>query len=197
MQRLALLAQGAGAPVIAAADPALVVGNDWPANPNPMPWSDDRVPAWTALRRDKTAQWLALTFPRFLLRMPYGADDDPCETVPFEEASEHGLGHDAYLWGHGGFVLAILLAQQFAASGTSPRLAGNLQLDGLPLYLRRADGHATVQPCAEVLTSERWASDLLEHGVIPLMSVKDEDSVRLARIQSVALPPTRLAGRWS
>lgn len=197
MRRLAECARLAGAPAIAAADPSLVVDGSWPSDAEPVSWNDERAPAWTALRRTPDATWLAMTFPRFLLRMPYGMEDDPCDAVPFEEALPEGLRHEHYLWGHAGFVMAILLGRQFAATGSSPRLSANLQLDGLPLYLRRAGGDATVLPCAEILASERWAADVLDHGVIPVMSVKDADSVRIARVQSTALPAVSLAGRWS
>ena len=38
---------------------------------------------------------------------------------------------------------------------------------------------------------------LLERGVMPLLSFKHGDAVRLARFQSLADPPAGLAGRWA
>ena len=51
-------------------------------------------------------------------------------------------------------------------------------------------------PCAEVLLTERAAEIVLERGLMPLLSFRDRDRIRLARFQSVREPLTALAGRW-
>ncbi len=59
------------------------------------------------------------------------------------------------------------------------------------------DGESEPKPCAEVLLTEDAVERMLEEGLIPLVSFKNRDLVRLARFQSIADPPRALAGRWS
>jgi predicted component of type VI protein secretion system len=53
-----------------------------------------------------------------------------------------------------------------------------------------------MKPCAEVLLTEEAAQRLLDCGFIPLVSIRDSDRVRVLRMQSLALEPAPLAGRW-
>ena len=52
------------------------------------------------------------------------------------------------------------------------------------------------KPCAEVLLTDEAVERMIEEGLIPVVSFKNRDSVRLARFQSVAAPLRALAGRW-
>jgi len=47
-----------------------------------------------------------------------------------------------------------------------------------------------------VVLTERAAEAILEKGLMPILSFKNQDTVRLARFQSLAGPATNLAGRW-
>jgi type VI secretion system protein ImpC len=75
--------------------------------------------------------------------------------------------------------------------------AGAVQdIDGLPLHVYRQDGEASVKPCAEGLLNEQAAERILEKGIMPLVSFKDRDVVRLLRFQSLADPPAGLEAHW-
>ena len=52
-------------------------------------------------------------------------------------------------------------------------------------------------PCAEVVLSDRAAEIILDGGLMPLLSLRDQDVVRLARFQSIADPLAPLAGQNS
>jgi hypothetical protein len=41
------------------------------------------------------------------------------------------------------------------------------------------------------------AEEMIEKGFMPLASMKDQPAIRLIRFQSLADPPSALAGRWS
>ena len=58
------------------------------------------------------------------------------------------------------------------------------------------DGQAKLKPCAEVCLGERAAEAILGRGLMPLQSYRDRNAVRVTRFQSIADPPTALAGRW-
>lgn len=194
--RLAELAERAGAPFLAAAAPELIGCPSFAALPEPAGWAEPDA-AWQALRREPAARWLGLAAPRLLLRLPYGEDAEPCESFRFEELPGPPR-HDDYLWGSPAFACALLLAQSFAAAGWAMRPGMLREIERLPLHLARdADGDTRAQPCAETLLTERAAQRILDAGVMPLASRKEQDAVHLVRFQSVASPPAALAGPWT
>jgi type VI secretion system protein ImpC len=196
LERLAELGRAAGAPWLSAAHPHLVGAGSFPALADLDGWSDGIDPAWAALRRHGDAAHLGLVLPRFLMRLPYGQDTDPCEAFDFEEF-EGEPSHAGYLWGNPALAAAVLLAESFLASGWSMRPGSHLDLGGLPLHLYRSGVETVAKPCAEVWFQERAARRVMECGVMPLVSMKDSDKVRLVRFQSIADPPSALAGPWT
>jgi type VI secretion system protein ImpC len=124
-----------------------------------------------------------------------GKDTSPVESFDFEEFPESPV-HEDYLWGNPAFSVAFMLAQSFSESGWEKRPAETLDLDGLPLHAWRQNGNSEVKPCAEVLLTEDTIDQILAAGLMPLVSLKGRDGVRLARFQSIADPPTALFGRW-
>ena len=104
--------------------------------------------------------------------------------------------HDYYLWGNPSFVCVYLLAQAFSHHGWNLRPGVVQDIDGLPLHVYKEQGESRVKPCAEVVLTERAAEIILDNGLMPLLSFRKQDSVRLARFQSLADPLTHLAGRW-
>jgi type VI secretion system protein ImpC len=198
--RMAKIAKKAGAPFIAGAHSHLVGCESLAENPEPNDWKRhidaEDARAWEALRRLPEASYLGLVLPRFLLRLPYGADTDPIEYFEFEEMPDSPT-HSHYLWGNPAYACVLLLAQGFSKYGWGLRPGIIQDIDGLPMYICQEDGETRIKPCAEVLLTERTAEIVLEKGLMPLLSFKDQDKVRLARFQSLADPLTHLAGRWS
>ena len=129
-------------------------------SPPPQSWQDD---AWHAFRRSPEAAVVGLALPRFLLRIPYGEDGEECESLGFEE-SEGPLGHEDYLWGNPAFACAVLLGQEFAASGWSMRPGMHRDIAGLPLHSFRGPGGPELKPCAECTMSDALADALMEVG---------------------------------
>jgi type VI secretion system protein ImpC len=186
LARLAASGRALGAPCLVEASPRLAAADD----------DATFEGAWDALRRSVDAPYLGLALPRFLLRLPYGANEDPIDTVPFEEM-ESANSHASYLWGNPAGACAMLLATSFADQGWSMSPSAHLDIDGLPLHLTREDGEIVAKPCAEVVMGEREAFALLDRGLVPLIAYQASDRVRVARIQSVAEPGRPLAGRWA
>jgi type VI secretion system protein ImpC len=195
LDRLARIAQRAGAPWIAAADSRLAGCPSVAQQPDPADWDRVMDADWEAFRRSPQARYVGLAMPRMLLRLPYGADAEPAERFPLEEMGSTP-SHEDYLWGSPAIACALLLAESFTSSGWDMRPGEHLDIGGLPLHVVERDGDATAQPCAEALLTERAALRLLESGLMPLVSMKSSDAVRLVRFQSVAHPIASLAGRW-
>jgi type VI secretion system protein ImpC len=197
LRRIGRLALVAGAPWIAAADARLIgCPTSFGEAPDPEQWNLPPGAEWEELRRSPEAAAIGLVLPRFLLRLPYGEEAEPCEHFEFEEMETPAV-HEQYLWGNPALACALLLAQSFAAAGWSLRPGMHLDLGNLPLHLVREDAEVRAQPCAEALMRERAALQILEAGVMPLASMKDRDAVRLVRFQSIAHPLSALAGRWA
>ncbi len=197
LTRLASLASQARAPWLSAAAPPLAGLQSFAQTPDPSDWSDETLSAWESLRQAPQAEWLGLALPRFLLRLPYGADTEPCEELSFEEMPAAQALHEAYLWGNPAFACAYLLAQSFSEAGWALRPGAHLEIERLPLHLAKVNGDVEAKPCAETLLTERVAQRLLEKGLMPLASFKDSGLAKLVRFQSVADPLAPLAGPWA
>lgn len=200
LRRLAMIGAAARAPFLGAADSELLGSKSLVANPDPRDWrlnqASEGVQAWRLFRQLPEARWAGLALPRFLLRLPYGHKTGPTEQFDFEEMPPQS-SHEKYLWGNPAFAVALLLAQAFSDDGWEMRPGTHSEVDGLPLHVYQEDGESAVKPCAEVLLTEESAEQILEAGLMPLVSLKDRDAVRLVRFQSVADPLSSLRGRWS
>ncbi len=197
---LGAIASQAGGPFLAQAEPAVFDCRSLVETPDPRDWRFDD-PAieerWQALRTSSAASWIGLAVPRVMLRLPYGSQTDPIEPFEFEELSIR-REHEAYLWGNPAFACAMLIAMSFQEQGWSMRLDDHLVVDDLPAHAYEDDaGESTMKPCAEVFLSERGAEAILRRGVMPVMSYRNRNAVRVTRFQSVADPPAPLAGPWA
>lgn len=186
LAQMGLLARAAQAPFLGEAIPSS--GGDQAGHES-----------WQALRLSSHASWLGLALPRLLLRLPWGEETSRTESFSFEEmpgVPEHVPQHNHYLWGNPAFGCAYLIALSFAELGWDFRPGLHRQISGLPLHVYKSQGVTRVQPCAELLLTESDCEELLDQGLMPVASVKDRDSVRLIRFQSIAKPVAALSGRW-
>ena len=197
--RMARIAAIAGAPFISAAHARFLGCESLPDTPNPDVWTapagkeDDQT--WEALRGLPEAPYLGLALPRFLLRLPYGADTDPVDYFDFEEIAGTPM-HKNYLWGNPAIACALLLAHAFSQNGWDLRPGVIQDIEGLPLHIYKEFGETTIKPCAEVVLTEKAMERILGLGLMPLLSFKSQDKIRLARFQSVSDPARNLAGPW-
>ena len=194
--RMAAVAKHAGAPLLAGASPEILGCHSLGETPEPRRWRKVDNDAWNALRRLPQAIWIGLALPRFLLRLPYGKQTNSTENFAFEEFGS-APRHEDYLWGNGGLACAYLLGEAFSESGWHLRPGEVGEISGLPLYVHRADGESHLKPCAEALLTEQAAEAILDHGLMPLVSIKGSDAIRLIRFQSIAEPVKAISGRWS
>lgn len=181
LRRIARLAGRAGAPFIAEA--------------GSRPPEPGALESWNELRSMPEAVWVGLAVPRFLLRLPYGRHTDPIESFPFEEMPG-APQHQWYLWGNPGFACAYLLGRAFQNWGWDMRPGMVQEITDLPAHFYQEEGETRMKPCTEMLLSVDEVEELLEMGLMPLVSFRNRDMIRLARFQSLAHPPKPLAGPW-
>lgn len=195
--RISNIAAGANAPFISHMRPDVLGVHSLGEHPDPKEWliSEDSSAAklWEALCDQPDSVYLGMTIPRFLARLPYGADTDPAETISFEEFAGDPV-HDQYLWANACFAAGQLLAESYSTYGWEMGRALKQDIEGLPVHVYK-DGTETVfKPCSEILLSQSACERMMDHGLMPLVSYKNTDKVKLARFQSIA--DTSLKGRW-
>ena len=195
---LGVVASHAGGPFLAAADPHVLGCRSLVDIPDAHDWLEmeqDVTQRWQALRHSSVASWLGLALPRLLIRLPYGSDTDRVDGFNFEEMTAAPV-HETFLWGNPAFYCALLIARSFTERGWSMQLGDYLQIDELPAYIHKRNGESKLQPCAEVCLSDRTMEKILSLGIMPFISHRSSNIVRLARFQSVAEPLKALAGPW-
>ena len=192
---LAMAATSLGAPCVAAA-PASFTGADSLARLG----DDERSPSpapdvYELIRGSADGRFLGLTYPRVLMRAPYGRDN-PCDTIDFEELDDPDR-HTDYLWGSGAALVALIVGEAFTRNGWA--IGGRFAPDvaGLPYFTYRRDGQTIAKSCAEGIMSERVARWLLGRGIMPVAWIRDTDRVRIVDLRSVTDPSSPLSAAWA
>jgi hypothetical protein len=194
---LGAVAGQAGGCLLAAADPVLWGASDLSRQSDRRSWSkpDEALIARMALLRSSAvAPFIGLCGPRILGRVPYGPKTDPIESFAFTELTADPA-HTDFLWVNPAFACAQLILGAVAESGWESGPGTLLDLGELPHVMIRAAGSDAVEPCAEVFLDESSAQLILGHGVMPFLSYRNRNAVRLLRLQSIANPPAPLALR--
>ncbi len=177
---LATLAQAAGAPLLAAADPSVVGCSSVADLVDPDRWQPlEPVVAerWQALRSSSVASWLCLGLPDVLMRQPYGSRTDAIDSFAFEE--QPTLPQDL-LWCSAalGLTVGLGLGLQDPDTPFDPSLA--VTLADLPTFSYRADDDdIRLQTATAVVLSERAAQALAQRGLTPLIGYRNHTAVRL------------------
>lgn len=197
--RVGKAAAAARTPFISHVRPDVIGIHSLAENADPADWDlsaeTDAGKLWAALRGVPEAEYLGLVIPRFLVRLPYGADTEPTEAFSFEEVTED-FGHDDYLWANGSFAVAQLLGKTYTELGWHFGRQFATDVSGLPLHMFKKDGQTVYQPCAEAQLSQNAAEQLADHGLMPIVSFKNMDMVRLLRFRSISDANPSLKGRW-
>lgn len=198
--RISQICSSSGVPFISHMRPELLGIKTLDGNTDPRSWNlsgaNDAGRLWSTLRSMPESRYLGMTIPRFLGRLPYGSECEPLESFAFEEF-ERSAEHDDYLWINSAFACALLLAQTYSANGWDMSGKFIQDIDNLPFYTYRSADETLFLPCAEVQLSHDGADKLMSHGLMPVVSYKNTDTVRLERLQSITEPVTSLGGRWA
>ena len=71
-----------------------------------------------------------------------------------------------------------------------------LDMEDLPAHTFEEEDEIRMMACAEVFLTERAAEAMLDRGLMPLISYRNRNVVRLMRFQSIAEPCKALEGPW-
>src|SRR3954468_11938885 len=193
LQKCASVATMAHAPFLAAAGPQFFGLKDYLNLPNMKDLKSlSEGPQYTkynSFRETEDARYVGLMLPRFLLRLPFGANTVPVKAFNYEE---NVVGnHDAYCWGNATFAFATRLADSFAKYRWCPNIIGPQSggtVENLPLHQYEAMGEIQTKIPTEVMLTERREYELSEEGFIGLTFRKDSDNACLFSANSVQKP---------
>lgn len=192
LEFLAALAARCGGVFLAEASPKLLGcdalatvsdASDWEAPPEKL------TQAWQTLRRSPLAPYAGLALPRFMLRRPYGKKSDPLEGFAFEEMPTRPP-HEAYLWGNPALACVLLAVRHWIEGDEEPESLRDL--GSLPSHIYDDGSGQAVKPCAEVWLNERTALRIMDAGIMPVLSLRNQDHGLIPRLQSIAEPATAL-----
>jgi len=159
-------------------------------------WSygDDDGALWQSLRTSPVADRIGLALPRVLARLPYGEKTEEIDSFYFEEMPQRN--HESYLWANPSYACGRLLAESFTRQGWDMEPGAHVDLGYLPAHNYMDDGESKLQPCAELLLSESTMVAILDAGLMPLVSYRNQNTAVLGRFQSIASPLAPLSGPW-
>lgn len=181
LQKCASVATMSHAPFLAAAGPGFFGLKDYLNLPNLKDlkslFEGPQYTKWQSFRESEDARYVGLTLPRFLLRLPFGANTVPVKAFNYEEDV---IGrHDAYCWGNAAFALATRIADSFAKYRWCPNIIGPQAggaVENLPLHQYEAMGEIQTKIPTEIQLTERREFELSEEGFIGLSYRKDSDN---------------------
>ena len=190
LQSIASVATMAHAPFVAAAGPEFFGLDNFSVLPNlkdlksifEMP----QYTKWQSFRESEDARNIALTLPRFMLRLPYGPDTKPVKSFNYTESVSES--NDKFLWGNAAFTFASRITDSFAkyrwcANIIGPQGGG--AVEDLPIYQYEAMGELQTKVPTEILLSERREFELAEEGFIGLTMRKGSDNAAFFSANSV------------
>lgn len=193
--KLAEIAATLSAPFVATAAPQLVSCDSFALHPDPDDWklklSADVAELWETLRQASHAQHIGLTAPRFLLRQPYGKAGDPIETFAFEESPGKPV-HETFLWGHSAVLVACVAIDALQSGDTELTEFSGGEIGDLPMHKFDDDGEVAVKPYAEAWLTDRAVARMLDRGVMPVVSVKNQNAIHLNYLRSISTEKTSL-----
>ena len=193
LQYVASVAAMSHAPFIASAGPGFFGLTDFSNLPNLKDlksiFESPQYTKWRSFRESEDARYVALTMPRFLLRLPYGPETLPVKKFNYQE--DVSQSHDLYTWGNAAFAFASRLNDSFAKYRWCANIigpAGGGAVEDLPLHQFQSMGATQTKIPTEVLVSERREFELAEEGFIALTMRKGSDNAAFFSANSVQKP---------
>ena len=192
---VAQISAASHSPFISAAAPTLMNMDSWQELSNPRDLTKifqtaDYAP-WRSLRDSDDSRYVALTMPRFLGRLPYGAKTNPCEEFDFEEDTSGG-DHSKYLWVNASYAMGTNINRSFKEFGWCARIRGvesGGMVEGLPCHTFPTDDGGVDMKCpTEIGITDRREAELAKNGLMPLSHWKNEDYACFIGAQSLQKP---------
>jgi len=197
LEGISKIAAQAHAPFVSAAAPSLLNLDSFTQLDAPRDlakiFESTEFAKWKSFRASEDSRYVALTLPRVLARLPYGADTKPIEEFAYEEHVD-GTDHSKYLWTNAAYALGSKMTQSFSMYGMCVAMRGpegGGMVDGLPTHnFTTDDGEIALKCPTETPITDRRDNELANLGFIPLVHCKGTDYAAFFSGQSCQKPKT-------
>jgi type VI secretion system protein ImpC len=190
------IAAAAHTPFITGASPSVLQMESWQELANPRDLTkiftqNLEYAPWNSLRNSEDARYLALTMPRFLARLPYGAKTNPVDEFNFEEDID-GSDHRKYGWANAAYAMAVNINRSFKNYGWCTMIRGvesGGTVENLPCHTFPTDDGGVDMKCpTEIAISDRREAELSKNGFIALIHRKNTDYAAFIGAQTLQKP---------
>lgn len=146
---------------------------------------------WQKLRDTEIAAYIGLAFPRYLLRLPYHPDTNPCRNLKFFDETVNPDDDGDFLWGNSALLVARNMAKSFEQSGwcqyiRGPKAGGLIK--GLPCYTFNIRGEEEVKLPVELSIPDYRELEFANSGIMPLVYRKGTAEACFFSAQSIKVP---------
>lgn len=199
LQCVAQVAAAAFSPFIAGVSPELFGLDDFSALANPLNlhnvFAQKEYIKWRAFRDKPDAQFVGLTLPRILMRLPYRKTPGSYKGLYFYEQCT-SRGNENYLWGNAAYAFAAILIREFAnvgwfghIRGVPRNQSGGGLITNLPCDSFESDAEGvTCKPVTDVIITDIRERELGDLGLIPLCQCYDTPFAAFYGNQSIRKP---------
>ncbi len=196
MKGMARIAAASHAPFIAAAAPSLLGMESWQEMSNPRDikklLTTPDYAAWRSFRESEDSKYVGLTLPRYLARMPYGAEGEMVEEFAFEE-DVAGANSSKFVWSNAAYAMGSNITRAFKEYGWCSQIAGfntGGLVEDLPMHTFPSDdGGVDVKCPTEIAITDRREKELSDSGLMPLVFKKNTDQAFFIDAASVHEAP--------
>ena len=152
--------------------------------------SHPKYGSWDKLRDSEEAAYLGLTLPRYIARLPYDPETNPCRDIPFQEEVQGDNDKD-YLWGSASMLFAQNMVRSFAQSGWCQYLRGPKGgglVSGLPVHTFNLRGEDEMKIPVEMAMPDYRELEFANCGFMPLVYRKGTADACFFSCQSLKKP---------
>ncbi|MCP3943436.1 MAG: type VI secretion system contractile sheath large subunit [Desulfobacteraceae bacterium] len=149
--------------------------------------SHPRYGSWNKLRESEEAAYIGLTLPRYIARLPYDPEINPCRKINFTEAVSGNNDQD-YLWGSASMLFAQNMVKSFETSGWCQYLRGPKGgglISGLPTHMFNLRGEDEMKVPVELVIPDFRELEFANSGFIPLIYRKGTADACFFSAQSI------------
>ncbi|NTZ10419.1 type VI secretion system contractile sheath large subunit [Burkholderia metallica] len=145
---------------------------------------------WKHFRETEDARYVALTMPRFLVRLPYEPDTTPVRAFNYTE-NVREKGRNAYLWTSAAFALAVNIMRSFVRNGWCVQIrgpqAGGL-IEDIPRHRYDLGAGRLGKISTEALIPGTRENEFADMGLIPLSTTGNHDQACFFSAHSAQYP---------
>ena len=156
--------------------------------------------SWNAFRESDDSRYVALTLPKTMARLPYGADTVPVKSFAFEELKTRDNGQaivssdNEFVWSNAAYEFGLLMTQAYTKYGWCTAIRGTEnggKVENLPNFTYVSDAGDLLQQCPTELnfTDER-EKELSDLGFLPLVHYKNTNYAVFMGAQTTHKPKT-------